>query len=336
MRKSLIFSILLLFFLGCSSKDVFVPKNPKEKVLKSQTKNEYLRDYTKKNLTFKTLELKYVKRNSFIDDGVRGEWVYYDKNENKLGKYKKINDDLAVRGDKLLLIKEKKIIPFPYMVASASKKRNFIALTFENNAIGIYDLKKNALIFYQENEPVIIAKYLKSSPVFYNDLILFPLLNSKIGVYDLRGNKFIRNIDLADDNILNNIIFLKIVNNQLFMATPQKIILFDPNYLIDFQGDIKHIINMDKNLFVFLVDGKIIKFDTNLKKLKEINLPFADYFAPGVCNGNIYTVTSNKYLIKISKDLNVTVFEGTDFDTKAPLKIEGCKIYNSDKVYFIE
>jgi glutamate synthase domain-containing protein 3 len=120
------------------------------------------------------------------------------------------------------------------------------------------------------------------------------------------------------------------------MATPNKIVLFDPNYLIDFKGNIKHIIGYGKYLYVFMVDGKIIKFDSNLKKIKQTTLPFADFFAPGICKGNIYTVTHNKYLVKITKDLNVTVYKGNDFDTSDPLRIKGCKIYNSDKVYFIE
>lgn len=328
--------IIFVFLVGCSNKDVFIPKDYKEKTLKSNTNTKILEDYTKDTVTLKELHLKYVKKSSFIDNGVRGELIYYDDKGNRLGKFIKIDNDLAKNGSKLLLIKEKKVINLPYMIASAKKRNNLIAIVFENNAIGIYGLNKNSLIFYQENEPVIVAKYLKAKPIFYNDLVLFPLLNGKVGVYDLRDKKFIRNIDLSSESIINNIIFLKIVNNQLFMATPEKIVLFDPNYLIDFKGDIKHIISLGSYLYVFMVDGKIIKFDTNLKKIKEVNLPFADFFAPGKCGGNIYTVTSNKYLVKITPELNITIYKGNNFDTNSPLRINNCKIYNSNKVYFIE
>ncbi len=334
MKKFLLIPVLL--FLGCSSKNEFIPENSKKKVLLSKADIKYLQDYTKKTLTFKELKLKYVKKENFLDDGVRAEWVYFDENNKELGKFKKINKDLAVNGEKLLILTQKKLVKLPYMVASATKNSNLIAIVFENNSIGIYDLKKQKLIFYRENDPVIVTKYLKASPVFYNELILFPLLTSQIGIYDLKTNDFIRNIDLSDDNLINNIIYLNIVNNQLFMATPNKIVLFDPNYLIDFKGAIKHVINDDKYIYLFMVDGKVIKFDTNLKKVKEINLPFADFFAPEFCKGDIYTVTYNKYLIKITKDLNVSVYSGNDFDTSEPLKIKDCKIYNSDKVYFLE
>ena len=313
----------------------FCSKNPIKKTLNS-TQNKILQDYTKKTLTFKYLELKYIKPISFIDDGVRGEYIFYDKNGKKLGKFKLINKNLAIKDTKLLIIDRKKVLNLPFMAASATQKGNLIAIVFENNAIGVYDLDNNKLLFYKEFEPSVVAKYLKASPVFYQGLILFPLLNSNIAVYDLKNSVFVRNIDLVDDNIISNIIFLKIVNNQLFMATPNKIILFNPNYLIDYKGNIKHIIDDNKYLYLFLVDGEVIKFDTNLKKISKTNLPFADYFAPSICKEKIYTVTKNGYLIEFDKNLSYKVYMGNSFNTDVPLRIIGCKIYNEDRVYTIE
>ena len=333
MKKICLLLIGSLIFLGCSSKN-FEPQTSIKKSLKTKESNLYLQNYTKNNLTFKELKLKYKKRN-FIDDGVWGEWVNFDKNGKKLGKFIKINNDLAKNGDKLLLINEKKVIKLPYLIATATKFNNLIAIVFENNSIGIYDLDKNKLVFYKEYAPVLAAKYLKANPVLYDNLIFFPLLNSKVAIYDLESSKFLRDIDLADDNIINNIIFIKIVNNTLFIATPNKLILFNPNFLVEKKLDIKHIIEYKNNLYLFLVDGEIIKYNSKLKKIKEIKLPFADFYAPSVCNGNIYTIANN-YLIKITPDLNITVFNGNKFDLYSPLKIDKCKIYNSYKVYFIE
>jgi hypothetical protein len=338
MRKILtkIWVIPALLFLGCSTKDVFVPKHPKTEKLKSETQIKSLHDYTKNTLTFRELELKYVKKQNFLDDGIRGVWVYYDKSGKKLGKFKKLNKDLAVYGNKLLLIKEKKVIKLPYLVFSATRNDNLIAIVFENNSIGLYDLKQNKMIFYKENQPALGVKYFSAAPLFYNGLVLYPLLNGKVAVVDAIKHTFIRNLFIDDTPINDNIIFLKIVNNQLFMATPRRLVLFNPNFLIHYDAHIKHILSFDKHLYLFLVGGKIIEFNTSLKKLKEINLPFADYFAPSVCNGYIYTVTSNGYLLKISKNLKVTAYSGTKFDTTAPLRIDKCKIYNDNKVFFIE
>jgi hypothetical protein len=73
----------------------------------------------------------------------------------------------------------------------------------------------------------------------------------------------------------------------------------------------------------------------DLKKIKEIKLPYASFSLPSICNGKIYTVEHEDYLIEIDNNLNYKVYEG-DFDTDVPLKIQNCKIYNEDKVFVIE
>jgi hypothetical protein len=166
--------------------------------------------------------------------------------------------------------------------------------------------------------------------------VLFPLLNGELGIYDLKRLKYINTIAISDGAVNNNIIFMKIVKNQLFIATPSKLILFNPKYMVDYKADIKHIVSDGEYLYLFLVGGKIVKLTPDLKKVKEIYLKFADYSAPSFCNGYIYSVTKNGYLLKISPDLKVEVIEGNNFDTDMPLKIKQCKIYNDDKVYFIE
>jgi len=331
-----IFLIVFLVFIGCSTKDTFIPKKTEIKKLKQKSDLKELYDYTKKTLTFRELDLNYSKPKSFIDDGVWGRYVFYTLDNKKLGKFKLVNKNLAVFGEKLLIIDKNRVITLPYMVLRATQKDNIIALVFENNSIGIYDLDKNKLSFYKKFDDVLSVKYLSQSPLFYHNLLFFPLLNGSVGVYSLKENKYINTLAIADGAINNNVIFLKIVNNQLFMATPSKLVLFNPNFLIDYKAEIKHIISDDKFLYLFLVNGEIVKLDTNLKKVKKTTLKFADYFAPDFCNNKIYTITKRGYLIEISKNLEIKVYEGNNFDTNMPLKIKQCKIYNDNKVYFIE
>jgi len=323
--KKIIYIILpAIFIIGCANKE-FEPKHPISKELPYKTYKE-LYDYTKNSETFKSSSFGF----GF------GKEIFYDEKNHKLGKFEKINKDLAARGDKLLLVNEKKIIKLPQLVFSATKKGDKIAIVFENDAFGIYSLKKNKLIFYQKDDNVVSVKYLSAAPIFYQDLILFPLLDGKIAIVDGKTYTFIRNLDISDNSIIDNIIFLKIVNNNLFMATPKKLVLFNPNFLIDYKADIKHIIDDGKYLYIFNVDGSIVKMNTNLKVIKKIKLPFADYFAPSICRGNLYTITSNGYLLKITPALKVTVYETGEFETDEPLRIKGCKIYNDKKVFIIE
>ena len=330
-----LFLVLTILFAGCATKQ-FEDKNAKEVNLKSNSSEKSLEDYTKKALTFKELKLKYVKPTSFIDDGVKGEYVNYDLNGTELGKFKKLDKNLAVYADEIKVLKNNQNIKLPYLIYSATKKGNLIAVVFENNAYGIYDLSQNRLVFYKKSDDAITAKYLGEKPLFYNSLILFPLLNGTIAVVDANALKFVRNIDISDDFIIDNVIYLNIVNDNLLMATPKRLVLFNPNFLIDYKDSIKHVIDYDGYVYLFNNEGKVIKFDSNLKKIKEKEFPFASFFAPSVCKGNIYTLTSSGYLIKLTPELNATVYKTDQFDTDFPLKIKGCKIYNQDKVFFIE
>jgi hypothetical protein len=321
MRKYLLIAALL--FAGCSSKH-FEPKKVYDKNLPETSQDKKLAEYTYKHLSF-------VKTRGFFKE----KKEYFDENGKSLGEFIKINDDLAVNGNKLLIISQKKVLTMPHLIYSATKNNNLIAIVFENNSYGIYDLNKNELVFKNSDDTMLEARYIHASPVFYNDLVLFPLLNGNVAVVDASNNKFIRNLIISQKNINDNVIFLKIVNERLFMATPHGLVLFNPNFLIHYNDDIKYVINNGDYLYVFTIDGRIVKLNMDLKKLKEIKLPYASFSLPSVCSGKIYTVEHENYLIEIDKNLNYKIYDG-DFDTDEPLKIQGCKIYNKHKVYTIE
>jgi len=336
MRFILIFSVLL-FFSGCGVK-VFEPQKTEKKVLKNKGVYKDLNEYTKNTMTFRELRLKYVKKLNYLDDGIRGEYVYYDEKGDFLKKFKKINKDLAARGKKLYVLSLKTVYELPYVIFSATKKGNDVAVVFENGKYGLYDLNAKKMKFVFDGDLVLSVRYLHASPLFYKDLILYPLLSGNVAVVDANAGKFIRTLNISQNQFNDNVIFLKIVNNQLFMATPSKLVLFNPSFLIDYKADIKHIIDYNGFIYIFTADGQIIKLDSNLKEIKKIKLPYASFYAPGVCKGDIWSVEREGYLLKITPDLNVTVYTGNSFDTtsNSELKIDGCKIYNGDKVFMIE
>ena len=115
-----LFLVVLLIFTGCSTK-VFEPKKVESKELKEITINKNLEEYTYKNLTFSTS--KYT-----FSSGIKTIKVYYDENNQKLGEFIKINDDLGVNGNKLFVISTKKVYTLPYLIFSATKNKNLVAL----------------------------------------------------------------------------------------------------------------------------------------------------------------------------------------------------------------
>jgi len=333
--RYLLLVVLLFIFNGCATK-VFKPKNVENNRLKDTTINKSLEEYTNKYLTFSTLELKYIRKQNFLDDGIRAIKVYYDENNKKLGEFVKINRDLAVNGNKLLVISTNNVYELPYLIFSATKNKNLIALVFENGKYGIFDLNKKKLKSLYDSDASLIVRYLNSSPLFYKDLVLFPLLSGSVAVLDLNKFSYIKTLNISNEPFNDNVIYLKIVNDKLFMATPSRIVLFNPKFLIDYKADIKHIIDFDNFIYLFTIDGEIIKLSLDLKEIKKVKLPYASFFAPSICNKNIWSVEKGGYLLKITPNLKVTVYKGNSFNTYSMLKINGCKIYNEDKIFFIE
>ncbi len=325
---------LFLIFNGCADK-VFEPKKVEVKKLKSKDFKE-LKEYTKHNFTFADFKLKYSKP-GIAFDGVEGVEVHYDLNGTYLDKFNKINDNLAVFGNKILVLDENKTYSLPFVIYGATKHKNKIAVVFENGKYGIFDTKTKKMTSILQSDETLSVKYLHANPVFYNNLVLFPLITGNVAVVDLNGN-YIRTLAISQNPFNDNVIFLKIVNGRLFMATPSRLILFNPNFLIDYSVDIKHIIAYNGYLYIFTPDGEIIKLDSDLKEIKKVKLPYASFYAPGVCKGNIYTVEKEGYLIKITPNLQVTVYKGNNFDTttNSMLKIDKCRIYNYNKVFIIE
>jgi hypothetical protein len=104
---------------------------------------------------------------------------------------------------------------------------------------------------------------------------------------------------------------------------------------LDYKDDIKHIIDDGRYIYLFTVDGRIIKFGKGLKKLKSVKLKFAEFYAPTLCEGKIYTIEKGGgYLIEIDPDtLSYKVYDGTYFNTSDPLRLRKCKIYNGKTIY---
>jgi len=329
--------IPLLFTAGCSYKR-FEPAKVEKKVLKSSEHYESLDDYTQNGLTFSELKIKEVPKKSLLDDGVEVKRINLDENENILGKFVKINKNLGAYGKEIYLIDENKTYTLPYAVYSATQNGSTLAVVFENGKYGLYDTANQKMSAVFDGDGVLSTRHLHASPVFYNDLVLFPLLSGNVAVVDTAEGKYLKTLNISQNQFNDNVIYLKIVNNHLFMATPSKLVLFNPKFLIDYEADIKHIIDYDGFIYIFTTDGNIIKLDENLKEIKKVKLPYASFFAPSVCKGNIWSVEREGYLLKISPDLNVTVYGGNRFDTLSDgeLKMEGCKIYNNNKVFMIE
>ena len=329
--KILAFSAFLL--AGCSNRDVFMPKKYETKTLKTGLlDNKEVKDYSKNSLTLRELQLNYDKNGQPY-----WKWVNYDLKGHKLNQFVKSSDDLAIYKNRVLLIKENRVVDFPYLVFDVEKKGNLLAVLFENNYYGIYDLNSKKFLFLDNGDETISARYLHAKPIFYKDLVLFPLLSGEVAVVDGKSFKYLRSIPVSDDKLNSSIIFMKVLGDSLIIASNNKVINFNPMFLFSYSYNIKHIVLFDGKVVVITIDGRVIFLDNKLKKLKTIDFKNADFLYPTICNGKLDLLSYNGYLVEIEKDYSYKILKLKNrFDKNYLIKMQGCKIYNADEVFEIE
>ncbi len=331
--RYILLSFVFIFIVGCSEKEIFIPSKIEKKNLHETYTSYKLYDYNDNYLTFSKLKKR--------DDLCNSEVVEYfvDDNGKKIRKnFIKIDKDLAANGDKLLVLSTNRVYTLPFIIFSAKKEGNLVAVVFDDNSYGVFDLNDSSMKFYNSSEKVLSVRYIKSSPIFYKDLVLFPLLNGNVAVVDIKNYQFIRSLTISSDDFNNNVIFLKLFNNKLYMATSSKFLMFNSKFIIDYKANIKHILFFNGYFYIFKKNGEVVKLNEDLKEVAKKSLKYADFVSPFVCNGNVYVIEKGDYLIKFDDNLNYKVFSGkySEFDFDKIIKAKNCKIYNSKRVFKVE
>jgi len=242
----------------------------------------------------------------------------------------------ASNNHKLLIVNSGKIITFKSNVIAVSQNKNMLALLFENNSIGLYDL---------ESKQFKLKKYYKHSflndtriamPKFLNNMVLFPVLDGKIIVVDLKQYKAIKTITIDPASEVKNIILLDIINDTMIAATPNKIIALKDGTIFTKEFFIQDY-NINKNfIYIATHDGRVLKLDFNLKIIKEHKFKFAKFQALAVGANDIYAIESQSYIVKISKDFDHIKVYTFPFEEDEKIFVNKNKIYFENKLLIVK
>jgi hypothetical protein len=315
------FTACAILFSGCSSKKYYEPKdevyNYKKKIFELSNK---IIDINAIGATLK--DYKYISKN--------GESKLYLNDE-----YKFLNDAngiiVATNDDGTLYIKDNEnidFIDFKQKIVAATKKDNLIALIFANNTLELYNTDTKQVIYKEYLEESVLNDTRVSSPLFLETVVLYPTLNGKVLVVDIAKQKAIKTINIDPKGQINNIIYLNSVNDTLIAATTKKLFTFKDGNINIQDYDITNVTIFKKKIFITTLDGKIIKFNFNLKKEKEKKFKFAKFVTLAHGEKFIYALESQGFLLSFNKNLEkLLIFELSYDQDEKVLSIE-------DKIYF--
>ncbi len=325
MKKILSYiSVAILAFLiaGCSSKSLYEPQKTAGSVSYDGNLPASIVDVTRSGATLENGQIISKKTglmNVFIPKNdrflnVQKSKVIYTTPKGKLT-IKDENDHIIFTHD------------FSKMIASASLKKNILALVFSDNSLMAYDINKKEIKFSKKLDDAYAFDARIVAPYFLGKLIVYPTLDGRLVIIDSLTFNVVRDIVVSSKPYFNNIIFMDVLDNRLLAATGSRIISIDPQSVSFMNIGVKDIVFLGERVFIFTKDGKIILANAKLKKLKEKKFKFAN-FSTAIYGQFIYVIEKNGYLIATDKDLITTNVY------KLPNAIDSLMFTTSDTLYY--
>jgi len=322
-NKNLIYLILSIsFFFGCSSKQYYEPQDTKGGNFEYKDINSTIISITSDGATLE--DGGYISSKGIQTRSKAGFEFINQQNDTVI---------LAnLNGEVIVSTKENsKLFKFKNDVISASIKNNLLALLFVDNSIALYNMENRKILFKEYFKPSVVNNTKIANPIFLNKIILYPTLNGKIVIANIKNKNITKRLNIDPRNDINNIIYLKQVNDDtLIVATSNRIFTFVDGKVAKDDLFIKDIAYKNRYIYVASLDGRVIKYDINLNKIKKIKFKFANIYAI-VASKNIYALESQGYLIKMNKNLEDIVVYDFSFDEKQKVISIGDTLYYEDQ-----
>lgn len=319
-------AFFIIVFTGCSSKQYYEPENTSN--FKENTLNLGA-SIIDVNSDGATLENYKFLSNKGILNNVKENY-----------KFLNFSDDTVIAADSnaSIYLKSKiidKTIQFDKNIISAAKDKNLLAFTSVDNSITLYNLDTKQVLFKDYLKASFINNIKISNPIFLSTVVLYPTLDGKIIIVDLQKNTIVKTINIDPKSDINNVIFIKEINNILVAATSKKLFTFVEGKVNLKDIDVQNIIVHKKDIYVATLDGEIIKYDFSLNKIASKKFKFAKINALAF-GTYLYALESQEFLIRINEDFkDVKIFDFS-FDTEEKVIAIDNKIYFNDEYIILK
>jgi len=318
----LVIAVLALLFAGCSSKEVFEPKQVKDDWEFHGTSEEKIVDVSSDvaMLESRKVLLKDKMIDTIIQEnhrvlGSSDGWVLSSNIDGQL--------TIDFIEDKSL----HKSFNLKKTIAGASIKDDILAVLFADNEMALYSISKESLLVkVQGSAPVVVDSRIVN-PHFMNDLVLFLTLDGKIVIVNSKQKKKLRTVIVSSEENFNNIIYFNVVDSKLIAATGNKMLSMAAKE-IRVSYEIRNIAYSDKTIFITTKQGEVISLTPDLQVNAKVKFPFAHFLGLIVHNDKVYALEKEGYIIELEKDLaKHSIYE---------VDIEEGYIFVADKMFYID
>lgn len=323
LNKYILFSaIFLVIFSGCTTKEVFEPKNintpwakyevGKSSIVDASSNVALLQDgtiLTKSNTL--NVDINATHRVISQSDG----WII----------------SASIDGNLLLVSQEDENITIDFdlkkTVAGASISANTLAIIFADNEIALYNTDSKELIFKEQGSKYLATDSRIVNPHFMNDLVLFSTLDGKVIIVNKMAKKRLRTVIVSSEDSFNNVISLNILENKIIAATSYAILSIEKKE-IRAKYEIRNIAYDEKNVFVATKQGEIISLTSDLQVDSKLKFPFAHFYGMISKDDKLYVLEKEGYMIVIDKN---------SFEYKVhEIDLDNGLVFISDQLFYVD
>ncbi len=320
--------LFAIFAVGCADKTVYEPKITDGKIkYNKMVEKAVLKNVVREGAMLSDQKV-VTKKEGIVDLVLPKGFSFINE-----------NDDFVIAADEdgNLKIFSKKDYKenfskkFDSQVVSASLKGSLLALVFANNSISLYDIKSDKTLYNEQLDKVIAVDARAANPIFLNDIIIYPTLDGRLLIMDSVRKIVLRDVAISDKALFNNVIFLKVYDNILVAATASKVIVITPENIYTYSEDIKDILYVGHDIYLFAKSGKVIHLDEKLQKINESDFEFANFVAVASIGDKLYGVEKNGYLIEMDRNLSNIKVKRLDDEVESASIFANGVLYIGDK-----
>jgi hypothetical protein len=296
MKRASLLLIASILFFGCSQKQYYNPDTTKSaSVTKS---SNYIKFFSRDGATLDN-GVALSPKNRF-DLNLKDGQFFINRTPYGVIVATKGRDVTILRGKLELNI----TLPKPLIAGTIIK--NKLIYVLKDNSFGVYNLDSKSIEFNDKSQVVNSIDTRVANPILVDNIVVIPLLNGKLIIFDARANRYVKEILVGANSILNNIIFLKKIGDTLVVSTPHKVVTISNRGKQELEEEVSEVAINGQDIFIFLKDGRVLRADAMLRVQDEKKFKFAHFVVGAIYKNRVYALEKQGYLIVTNRNFTKT------------------------------
>lgn len=320
------FFVMSLFFVGCSSKKYYEPKEVFSASSVISSSNEEVELLNREGGTLKSG--KYISKEGVSKFSLKNGYRFLNENSkyvlatNAKGKLTLLDKNT----NKVLQSIELKI-----PVVSATVSNNLIAYVLNDNSFGLYNIETKEKIMQSRSGTTYAIDTRTASPIFIDTIAVFPMLDGKIIIVNSQNTNSSKVVYISSQKVFNNVIFLGRIGDTMIASTASKIMTLGNAGKKMYKSNISEVVVDKDKLYLFTKEGSVIRLSTSLEVLAQKKYKFAHFSVATAFDNKIYALDQQGSLIVMNDNLTKEkTYELDSVDN--PAYISQKKLYKDGKV----